>query len=365
MENNCYVTLVTDERFLPCVIRCAQTLKHFNSIYPYIVMIPEQALEIKKTLIKNNIDFKEIPIEKFQTEKFLYYNDTINKFKLLNFIEFDKICFLDADVILLGNIDNEFKKLTPDKEFYLYGTDFSVITGHVFIARPNINFYNKIFQQSLETPFQHDEEIFNFFFLKDNLLLETAPNKILHFGGQIKAWENVTDNFNFIKSFFLTMNEEEFFYWINEHLEELIGKLLQWSKIYSDIPRHAYSVIVTNNEELEKVILIEKKLKEYGFFFPLIIILTNEDKEIIDTIASNNLPFELIKINKNNLTLRDKLFLNFQVFQENFYSICFIDNLDICIDENFDYLFNRNLSKTIKNKLLNKYKKDFIYLKYR
>jgi hypothetical protein len=41
MENNCYITLMTNEFFLPCVKRCAQTIKHFNSKYPYIVMIPK------------------------------------------------------------------------------------------------------------------------------------------------------------------------------------------------------------------------------------------------------------------------------------------------------------------------------------
>ena len=95
--NNCYITLMTNEKYLPCVIRAAQTFKYFKSKYPYIVMIPKYNSFLKNNLIKHNIQFKEIEIYKLIDDNPIFYNDTINKFQLFNFIEYDQICFLDAD----------------------------------------------------------------------------------------------------------------------------------------------------------------------------------------------------------------------------------------------------------------------------
>jgi alpha-N-acetylglucosamine transferase len=47
-----------------------------------------------------------------------------NKFQLLNLIEYDKIFFLDADIILNDNMDNEFENIKEDEIFHLYSETF-------------------------------------------------------------------------------------------------------------------------------------------------------------------------------------------------------------------------------------------------
>ena len=94
MENNCYMTLITQEKYIPCTIRNAQRLKYLKSKYPLIAMVPKCDLNLKKQLEDKGVPVALIDLDKYIVgDKYLLYADTINKFKILTFTEYDKICF--------------------------------------------------------------------------------------------------------------------------------------------------------------------------------------------------------------------------------------------------------------------------------
>ena len=91
MENNCYMTLITQEKYIPCTIRNAQRLKYLKSKYPLIAMVPKFDLNLKKQLEDKGVPVALIDLDKYIVgDKYLLYADTINKFKILTFTEYDK-----------------------------------------------------------------------------------------------------------------------------------------------------------------------------------------------------------------------------------------------------------------------------------
>lgn len=373
MNKYCYMTLVTNEKFLPCVIRCNQTMEHFKSKYPYIVLIPNiYNQKIKDILIENNILYKEINVDKFVDGSPHYYNDTINKFQLLNFIEYEKICFLDADVFLNSNIDNEFDKFTSEDDiFYLYsehGNDKEnslVLTGQSFIIRPNPEFYQKILDLTRNDPerdFDNDEEILNYYF-NEQRGLRKMPDGISHFGGFIKPWEPVVPRFHSIKNIFTKASKEEFLSIFNNYIA-FLGLYHQWTD-YQNVQRaFAYTVIVKTVEDAEKVLKLNQQMRDYGFSYPIISCIASEDKEIQNILDSKTLPFRLIPPDQDYSNLFNCIQIQNKLFEFDYYGILFINNLDIQILESFDFIFSIYLKTELKKQFFEKYNNELILLTY-
>ena len=212
MENNCYMTLCTVEDFLPCVIRNSWAMEYLNFKYPYVVMIPKGNKYIKEQLELNNIQYREINVLKFDDSSYKReYNDTINKFQILTFTEFDKICFLDADIVMLENIDKEFKKLDNFKgSIYGYGED--LCTGSFFLGKPDLKLFGKILKHKKEYC-NDDQVIQNLLCLdKESKDGSTGIGEMFHYIGSPKPWTSQNFNNYFLKWFFTETSKEEFFY---------------------------------------------------------------------------------------------------------------------------------------------------------
>ena len=146
-----YVTLATSEEYLNTASYLQTSLRIVKSEYPLIVMISE---ELKDHPLLNHFDqYEIIPYYNFNKNNKLselHYNHTFNKFYAYNFIQYEKLCFLDADAFLLINIDKYFE-LTKEIEFVI--TTYHPIRlpqencypkGNVFIFTPNTNTFNFI-----------------------------------------------------------------------------------------------------------------------------------------------------------------------------------------------------------------------------
>lgn len=358
MNKYCYMTLMTTEKFLPCVIRCHESLQYVKSKYPYVVLIPENNLFLKTELQKRNILFKEIKVDKLDKNRSFYYNDTINKFQLFNFIEYDKIFFLDADSIVCQNIDLEFNKLKDKEKIYLYSEDFQDrkrLTGSCFIVKPNPLFYNKILQLITTEQFYNDEQIIDHFFI-DQEGLRSPPEGFLHFGGFIKPWENLSEDFNFLHQFFTSMPLEKFYYYL-DNTQEFLGIYNQWSCIYNKISNFGYVICIKNENDLKQGLKIQQQMKDYGFLYQLIFI-TEKKKEIIDKLHNERLSFSIVDKIPDNLI--DILCLYSDLFYGTYSSLLIIQNLNICIKNNFDFIFKEDISLNVKNSFYEQYK-NFIY----
>lgn len=369
MENNCYMSLMTDIRFLPCIIKCHQGLEYVKSKYPYIVLIPEDNPYMEEQVQKYNIKYKKIKIDVFQNTKD-YYDETINKFQILTYTEYDKICFLDGDLIVIKNIDNEFLKLTNEYNVLKYYSTNNGITGEIFITRTNKELYNII--KSVHSFYTNDEEILNLQNKKDinknsynilyNFFMNSKNNElicdsILHFGGRIKPWEKQIEGFTEVKKFFHNTNKEDFFKILSKDpdLNQLKNNIYFLS-FYNSLFLKNYVIFVNNEKELDKAIEIKKLLNKYNCLYPLVIITDKQKKIDINKVDQYRIPVYYTDF-KRDISLLEKINYINRFFPEYSAVVCFINNININIEENIDYIFYKNIPE--------KYKKDMILITLR
>lgn len=378
--NNCYITLMTNKKFLPTVIRCDQSLKYYKSKYPFIVMVPESDQYLQEQLIKHNILYKPIHIDKFQENNILLpYNDTINKFQIFNFIEYDYLCFIDADIIFFGgNIDEEFELAEKENsKFYGYFepdhqknqlTNFERLMGGLFIVQPDINFYSqlKTLIYNHHFLFDNDEEVLKLFFLHLTKK-HKVPNNYTHFGGAIKPWELKNSNL-FIKHFFyddLTINELGFFL---DNVAIFLGEFRTLSNCYDRYnfnSNNGFFMIPQTEEEVKKCIKYQTLFSNYGHDYPLIIcidpVLLTCENNLLAKLDNAICSFKLISNIKNKNLYQKFKFLE-QTFKEEYDKICFIPNLNFQLEENLDLILSPFTSSEIRIEKLKKYKDSLIYI---
>lgn len=220
MNNYAYCTIVTDKKYIPYIIRTQQRLKYLQSKYPFIILITENIYNKYKNIIeKNNIIYKIIDSLSFEIED-KHYKDTLNKFQILNLIEYEIVLFLDADIIIYNNIDNVFKEynFSKNKPFYLFCKNFKQkiipgVYGAYFFCRPNKELYNKyILNNNIIKNIENDQAFLNIYFyncLSNIKSDDTIIHKnCIHFAGQLKLAD--LQFFSFFKNFFIDWEEKTF-----------------------------------------------------------------------------------------------------------------------------------------------------------
>jgi inositol 3-alpha-galactosyltransferase len=125
-RHNAYATLITRDSYLPGVIILAYTLKRNSSIYPLVVLYTPNLPKDAKRLLeleapKCNMILREcqhlLPPEGVKmtliAERFA---DTWTKLRVFELFEYDAVCYLDADMAVLDNMDVVFQVEThlPD-----------------------------------------------------------------------------------------------------------------------------------------------------------------------------------------------------------------------------------------------------------
>ncbi len=115
MDNFAYVTAITNEKYYKGLKTLFKSLKATKTTFPLFVMMPE---ECRNSPLSENISKSGLPIifcpkiniSKNHTNDNVYkhWNETFFKLNIANLIQFNKIVFLDADMIVLKNIDHLF-----------------------------------------------------------------------------------------------------------------------------------------------------------------------------------------------------------------------------------------------------------------
>lgn len=124
MIDKAYVTILTTENYLEAVLVLNQSLKLVNSKYPLIVYTTKEIIKNNKifeVLKKENIIIetnmqeyyysqKTLDIIKKETSDYRYntLKNTALKIGILELQKYEKLCYIDADSIVLSNIDDIF-----------------------------------------------------------------------------------------------------------------------------------------------------------------------------------------------------------------------------------------------------------------
>ena len=113
MEKYAYITLLSSDDYVWGVLGLYYSLKKKNKCkYPLIVIVTQDiSTETINILIKNNISYKIVKTIYFPEMPGISglnpkrYITCANKIYIYNFTEYDKVMFIDADCIILFNID--------------------------------------------------------------------------------------------------------------------------------------------------------------------------------------------------------------------------------------------------------------------
>lgn len=257
--NYAYVTLLCDNKYINGVLMLNQSLKECESKYPLYCIVSKQMVNWETKIVLKyagipiieveNIEFKEFTKSLFNwTPRFAnMWKNTCTKFQIWSLIQFDKVVYLDADMIVLQNIDELFEKPHMSACIDAEGLDFfddNHFNSGLFVCEPNLDQYYQILdfcKQILNSSFEEgytDQVILNKFFKhwpkQSNLHLQyyynyLAPHiidkedflakaKVVHFVGQ-KPWEEDWKNYD--------MPFPDIYKHTSDYIEELKDNLLK------------------------------------------------------------------------------------------------------------------------------------------
>lgn len=160
-----YVTVLSTNDFLDGVLGLSYTLKKVNSQYSLVVVVNEFITEETRKILGNHnleyIEFKKLNFNQSSLERLIEINwakeliNTADKLRILSLIQYEKIVFLDADMLILKNIDYLFDKPhgsavadSPGTRFAQYNT---LLNSGLLVIEPNLTEYNKAMSILQET----------------------------------------------------------------------------------------------------------------------------------------------------------------------------------------------------------------------
>ena len=140
-----YVCVLSTDDYLDGVLLLDYNLKVLNSKYPLLCLINENISDDTiKVLDYFNIKHKLVnSITYDNKDNVNRWNNTFDKLNVFNLTEYDKLIYLDTDMLILKNIDNLFEinrfTMVPDIPF-----NDNTFNSALMIIKPNINTYKEL-----------------------------------------------------------------------------------------------------------------------------------------------------------------------------------------------------------------------------
>lgn len=202
MDNNAYVSLLATDDYLEGILGLKYSMEQVNTKFPLLVICTNTLKkETFKTLENNNIEYIIVSPISFGVKS--QWISCANKFYAYNLIKYQKVIFVDADVIFLANMDQYFS--LEKQAGYLYDNGHEqIISGGFILLFPNELTFKKAYSfiQKNKNKLCDDEPVFSYLFeQEDSILIETP--EYYHFGGQDKYWhhcKSLKDTMDFINN---------------------------------------------------------------------------------------------------------------------------------------------------------------------
>ena len=190
-----YTTLVTSNDYIAGAVALAYSHKKYNSKYPLIIMVTDNVTNLD-LLIESGFEFIIVPYREFINHHDYYF--TINKFYAFNFVDYDRILFIDADMIILNNFDYlletydyYFVAHIPYKSYH----PWSKIWGGLFIIHPDPTFIERIEDtgqyyddEHVLTEVYYNSNYFKYMHRNDEEWPLYHDNDMPHFSNNNKYW---------------------------------------------------------------------------------------------------------------------------------------------------------------------------------
>tara|TARA_A100001515_G_scaffold144548_1_gene148992 strand:- start:1552 stop:2271 length:720 start_codon:yes stop_codon:yes gene_type:complete len=215
MSNNAFVTLTSNDLFVPGAIAAVKSIRMTKTKHPIFCMVSNEVSEENKIELENNgctvivVDKIHSNVSGEEGDRFEVGKNwlTFTKLNVFNLTQFDKIVYIDADCIVLQNIDDMFN--FPTLSGYTLAHTGELEAG-VLVLEPSNQLFNEILSFiDKENWKNHDQSLLNWFFRdhkkefhhlsneyhfchklyhnRDPSLLQKKKAKIIEFNGY-KPW---------------------------------------------------------------------------------------------------------------------------------------------------------------------------------
>lgn len=156
---NCiFATLLSSSSYIPGVLVLYRSLRKYGKTkYPFICVcsrnISEDSINLLekegilcKKLNKSAVEGVEIPNA---DSDYSHWNYTFDKLLLWSLVEYDKIVFLDSDMIVLNNIDELFEKkaFSAVQAGFLQNNLWVRLNSGLIVIEPNNNICQQLLRQ--------------------------------------------------------------------------------------------------------------------------------------------------------------------------------------------------------------------------
>lgn len=182
-----YITLLTNDSYSYGVVLLVDSMQKVNTQYPLLVLVTKN-VSLATLELLNQLQVKYEVIDTIQLPDHIYeHNRQINpplastwkncltKFHIFNKTEFDKVVFLDADILILKNLDHLFEKpdmtCALDGEYFNLWPDWPHFNSGCMVIEPNkdkfdniLNYVNNLKTEELPNYVIADQEILNLYY---------------------------------------------------------------------------------------------------------------------------------------------------------------------------------------------------------
>lgn len=251
---NIYITLLTSDNYLTTIISFIKQIKKYCKYDVILLCSKDLSDEVFSILNDYNIKYI-ISSQKIPYSEKIYEENKINhpnwngnwqKLDIWNLIEYDKICYIDADVLVQNNkIDALFDNYNNDFNG-LIDFDKNWIAPTMMLIKPNKETFKKLYNYLEENKEKclNEAYVINGVF-RENFIKNKSSQISLEYCTDIsysrRGYSNIKELFNntstihflgAIKPNMLSYEEIEKYYWFNE-----IELAKQYKKLIDEIEK--------------------------------------------------------------------------------------------------------------------------------
>ncbi len=148
MRKYAYVSVITNWKYMRGLSVMLRTLHDTNPQYPVFLVVPDN----KEPLFYDTVErmgakiIKKEPLSFDTNNKVPYWNETMFKLHIFSLTEFDKLLYLDADMIIQKNIDHLFEcpSLSAVAAGQSQNPTWTNINSGLLVFKPDLATYNKL-----------------------------------------------------------------------------------------------------------------------------------------------------------------------------------------------------------------------------
>lgn len=186
MNNYAYISLISSNGYIYPAIEMMTSWKRVHSKYPFYLMVTEDISE-ENCKILSFLGYKLIHINEYipktylenfnkiqsgdlsmDSGKYSFHDNTatgsgwrhaFSKLLIWKFIEFDKVCWLDLDILIFKNIDDVFNYQTPA---WLEPNEDNYVFSQMFVVKPNLEIFNQLIEYAdqYQNPYEWHQVLF-------------------------------------------------------------------------------------------------------------------------------------------------------------------------------------------------------------